>query len=109
MLACLSTNEHSFSFKKRARGLGNHPMNSLVSKIKMFPRARADEIILSLGFSFFVFDLCMFDDRMEFQANEILEHIFKQLPRLKSITNCYNTNQRWRKILTEMFKKDGMF
>ena len=45
--------------------------------------------------------------KMESQPNEILEHIFKQFPDLKSVTKCFNTNFRWRKIVEELFKNNG--
>ena len=42
--------------------------------------------------------------RIEELPAEILFHIFKQLFDLKSVSNCYNTNLRWKKIVEEVFK-----
>ena len=38
---------------------------------------------------------------------EILVHIFQQIPDLRAITKCYNTNVRWQRIVEEMFKNNG--
>ena len=45
--------------------------------------------------------------RIEEQPAEILVHILKQMFDLKSITKCFNTNSRWRKIVEETFKNTG--
>ena len=42
--------------------------------------------------------------RIEKLPAEILMHIFKQMFDLKSISNCYNTNLRWKKIVKDIFK-----
>ena len=47
--------------------------------------------------------------KIEEQPTEILVHILKQMFDLKSITKCFNTNSRWRKIVEEMFKNTGKF
>ena len=44
---------------------------------------------------------------MEPQPTEILEHIFKQLPNLKAVQNCFNTCDRWRQTIENMFKDKG--
>ena len=44
---------------------------------------------------------------MELQLTEILEHIFKQLPNLKAVQNCFNTCDRWRQTIENMFKDKG--
>ena len=38
---------------------------------------------------------------------EILFHIFKQLFDLKSVSNCYNTNLRWKKIVEKVLKNSN--
>ena len=45
--------------------------------------------------------------KMEPQPTEILEHIFKQLPNLKAVQNCFNTCDRWRQTIENMFKDKG--
>ena len=47
--------------------------------------------------------------RIEELPAEILFHIFKQLFDLKSVSNCYNTNLRWKKIVEEVFKNSKSF
>ena len=42
--------------------------------------------------------------RIEELPAEILFHIFKQLFDLKSVSNCYNTNLRWKKIVEDVLK-----
>ena len=50
-----------------------------------------------------------YNGKIEEQPTEILVHILKQMFDLKSITKCFNTNTRWRKIVEEMFKNKGKF
>ena len=47
--------------------------------------------------------------RIEEQPAEILMRIFKQMPDLKSITNCYNTSVRWRQIVEKTFGNNCKF
>ena len=44
---------------------------------------------------------------METLPVEILEVIFLKLSTLTDIVNCSRTCQRWKKIIENMFKKDG--
>ena len=48
-----------------------------------------------------------YNGKIEEQPTEILVHILKQMFDLKSITKCFNTNSRWRKIVEETFKNTG--
>ena len=45
--------------------------------------------------------------KIQEQPNEVLEHIFKQLPRLTELLNCSNTCLRWKKIVEGMYKDRG--
>ena len=45
--------------------------------------------------------------RIEELPAEILFHIFKQLFDLKSVSNCYNTNLRWKKIVEKVLKNSN--
>ena len=45
--------------------------------------------------------------RIEELPAEILMHIFRQLFDLKSISNCYNTNLRWKTIVEVVFKNSN--
>ena len=45
--------------------------------------------------------------KIQEQPNEVLEHIFKQLPRLTELLNCSNTCLRWKKIVEGMYKDKG--
>ena len=47
--------------------------------------------------------------RMEFQPPEILVHIFRQLPRIKEITNCFKTSKQWRQIIEHLFINKSKF
>ena len=46
---------------------------------------------------------------MENQPTEILVLIFKQIPNVSAIKNCFNTCERWRIIIQKMHKNTGTY
>ena len=46
---------------------------------------------------------------MEKQPTEILEHIFNQLPNLRSLSFCFKTCVKWKQIIEEIYKNKGKY